>query len=216
MSGLLQSRKMAAGSRVLRAAGAGFSLVEVIVVIVIIGVIAGLVLPRLTGTAARRAGVDAQAVADLLTSAAQRALVSRQPLVLTYEPAADTLTLQTVSLTEGDEGASVGGTLWKRAPLTNPVVLAGIDIIAVQADGQRFDPSGQFRIAFSPAQSRPSVSMLVHTSAGLGGEKRAWQIDLPTLAASATLRSVGVDQLIAPAETGSVDLDASGRRSTAW
>lgn len=194
----------------------GFSLVEVVVVVIIIGVIAGLVLPRLTGTASRRAGVDAQAVADLLTSAAQRALVSRQPLVLTYDPAADTLTLQTVSLTEGDESATVGGTLWKRAPLTNPVALAAIDLIAVQSDGQKFDPSGQFRIAFSPAQSRPSVSMLVHTAEGLGGEKHAWQIDLPALSASATVRSVGTDQLIAPAETGSVDLDATGRRSTAW
>ncbi|PKP96301.1 MAG: hypothetical protein CVT74_17435, partial [Alphaproteobacteria bacterium HGW-Alphaproteobacteria-13] len=71
----------------------GFTLVEMIVVIVLIGVIVSVIAPRFAGAARRRADDTARAAALLLSAAAYRDTVGSERLALEFDGSRRTLEL---------------------------------------------------------------------------------------------------------------------------
>ena len=75
----------------------GFTIVEVIVVMIILGVLGALVVPRLVGVSARQGEVEAQGVRSLLSAFAQRDAISRQSVALAFDAAKGELSVQTLA-----------------------------------------------------------------------------------------------------------------------
>lgn len=185
--------------RALRAPG--FTIVEVIVVMVVLAVLAGAIVPRLTSSAGRRARVEAQALASTLSAAAMRDAVSSQRVALDFDGA----TLRAMAYGSIDEDPDTAR-LWRPDPLIPEARLRELSLAAVQTDLARL--SGEtFRIEFPRMGRRPAIELHLVDSRGV-----AWQVSL----ASGATRALAGSQLEQVADAGVVDLDASGQGRHPW
>ena len=175
----------------------GFTLVELLVTIVIVGLVLGLAVPRVSTLTGRGVSAEADGVAGLLSSAAGRSAVGSQPLRLRVE--ANTVEVERREL-ERSGGRELW--VWRRDPFMPRVGLSRGAVSGVFVDG--------VAIAGPP------------WTVELGGD-RSVEIVLAggeapvgvTLMAGA-LRAVVVEgeRLIEP--PGRIDLDASGMGSSPW
>jgi prepilin-type N-terminal cleavage/methylation domain-containing protein len=186
-----------------------FSLVETIVVIVILAILAGVVVPRMAGGAARRAELETRAVADLLDILAARDALSASPLALLEDPARKELTIWSWRPGRDPEAPAD----WAPLPTVRPVVLNECALRSVAIDGALL-PQGQFRVELQPGQARPSISVLLVQNSDPDGA--AWQIDLPAGELAPRVRGLTSPGLFRPAEPAGIDLDAAGRRNAPW
>lgn len=217
-----------------------FTLIEIIVVVLIIAIAAGVFLPRLGGNADRRAQVEAEGVRELISILAEQ----QSDVGVTLGTSAggvDTNTASGVaSLLFNPETNSIGivrrvagdrkGEWADQADrLVSPVPLDECVLAQVVLDGrvQEVKSGEAFRIDFVPRQPRPAVSIvLVMRRAGSGtfgsgsssaGAERSWQIDLAPLAAAATMRELAPGTRVAdPLVSESVDLDLNGEGDSPW
>lgn len=174
-----------------------FTLVELLVTIVIVGLILGLTVPRVASLSGRRVAADAQGVADLLSLAAGRASIGSQPLRVRVD--SDRVQVERREL---ERSGSRDLWVWRRDPFMPAASLERASVASVFVDGRAVD-------------GRPWVVEL--------GERRGLEIVLDggdgpvsvTLMPGA-LRAVVVEgaRLIDP--PGRIDLDANGMESTAW
>lgn len=180
----------------------GFTLVELIVVVALVAIFAGVMAPRFVGNDARSAAAEAEAVRSLLSTLAQRDALGSEPLALSYDSTASTLQ-PLVRRTE-----SSGRTEWRPDPLLESVRLTHTQLATATIDGLRQSARG-WRFTLSPIDPRPAIQLtLAHrTDAGA-----VWTIDLPAGAAEASLTR----GLPAPVATGAIDLDAAGRGNQPW
>ena len=174
-----------------------FTLVELLVTLVIVGLILGLTVPRVATLTGRRVSAEAQAVADLLSLAAGRVSVGSQPLRLRAEAGR-----VEVERRELERSGSSEFWVWRRDPFMPPVTLERGVVSGVYVNGR-------------PATGRPWLVELgqnrgVEVVIGEGGSTVG-----VTLMAGA-LRAVVVEgqRLIEP--PGRVDLDANGLGSSPW
>jgi type II secretory pathway pseudopilin PulG len=206
-----------------------FSIVEAIVVIVIIGVLAGVTVPRLMGGQARRAALEADALANLLSLAAQRSSISSRPMAVVFEEEDRRFSLRVETRSvEEDQPAR-----WDLAAMIRPVpldasdldrlVIGGREGFSALAPAARAAKAGTTaadgalprgpRIDFDPARAREPVSIVLTLSDSSG---RAWQIDLLPGQTSATVRPLENPSQWRPPETSAIDLDETGLRETPW
>ena len=187
------------------AAQRGFSLVELVTVVVILAVLAGLVTPRLISSDDRRARAEAESAADLLSAAARRDLFTSQRIAVEYDSRDGRLRVLTRRpLDAGSFGSA--DERWLEDPLAPSVQFQDLSIEEVMAAGARLD-ARRFRIEFPPAGTRPEVVLVLADSRG-----SKWTARLGALHERAGI----TEGLGAAADTGWVDLDATGRREDPW
>lgn len=178
---------------------AGFTMVEVIVVIVIIVALAGVILPRMIGGADRALRIEAENVRQLLSTLGQRGVLGAQSAALEYDPKSQELSLWTKphELTGGmdpNEAASGAtgatttkssdssiGTQWKLMPLVRPVRLSSAEVAAIIIDGRPLTlptlgagASGDpIRLELPQGQTRPSICVVLRRAGGAMSAARA-------------------------------------------
>lgn len=98
----------------------GFTLIELVVVLFILGLVSILVIPRLPSTAASDLDRSADAVAALLRGVDQEAVVTKKTFRLRVVPGSGDLTLRE---RRGDEFLPPGDPLLARSPLRGETVI---------------------------------------------------------------------------------------------
>lgn len=211
----------------------GFTLVELIVVIVLLSVVAGLAAPRLLSTGARRAEANMREVADLLGVAARRDASSggqaSETQRLVFDAEKRTLALQVRRARTNARGEMEDAGVWRPDPLASAVNLEHVRIARGVIDGVAADDRG-WTLDFVPGQVRATVELVVESgSGGPGGPRRAspsgrrWNILLLPYASSAEIAELGETAAVVggaggggPSALRSVDLDALGVGDRAW
>lgn len=186
----------------------GFTLVEMIVVIVLIGVIVSVIAPRFPGAARRRADDTARAAALLLSAAAYRDTVGSERLALEFDGSRRTLELLVPRAEAAGSGTSAGVT-WRADPLAQRVTMPDGVRLTARADGRELDARG-WRVVFAPTEPRPAVRLLLVAD---DDRRSEWVIDLPPLGAAARLEVPGRP---AKRREQPIDLDEAGRGGHSW
>lgn len=177
--------------------GRAFTLVELMVTLVIVGLILGLMVPRVATMAGRGVSAEADAVAGLLSNAAGRGAIASEPLRV--RAGAKRVEVERRFLeTSGRNEVWV----WRRDPFMPAVTLNRGTISEVYLDGQ-------------PVSGTPWIVELGggrSVELGLAGSDARVSVALM----AGALRAVVVEgeRLIEP--PGRVDLDATGMESTPW
>jgi type II secretion system protein H len=119
--------------------GAGFTLLELLVVLAIIGILAGLVVPTLRGTEGRRLHNEAEKMVLLVNRARQEAVLGSRVWRLVLEPGEGRYRFQ--SRPPGGDFAAPDGDLFGR-----PHVIDGLDWEKLVINGQPALGEGQVLI----------------------------------------------------------------------
>jgi prepilin-type N-terminal cleavage/methylation domain-containing protein len=195
-----------------RGSSRAFTFVELVVVIVILAVVAGMVIPRLTSWKSREGELAVNIVADLLTAAAKRDTYSTQRSAIEFD--ASTGRFRLLALRVRDvQSFDPGGEEWVEDPLSPAAKLEGANLMSATAGIAELDPK-RFQIEFpgaGSAQGRPGLALVFADTAG-----QQWTVRLPSTATRAEV-TPGVSR--AGSTTGdsyAVDLDATGRRDDPW
>ena len=183
-----------------------FTIIEIIVVIIMLGVLAGVIIPRMGSQSTRQAAREADAIAALISDAAQAAQFSSRPVAARFTPATkrwETMTAEAV------------GAEWTLRTPQRPVEMDAAAIASVIVDNQQRQVDAEFFIEFLPGRPRPVATVLLNASAKAGGGP-AWQIDLWPGTLNARVRGLDSEASSAAPLDDSIDLDAAGQRSTPW
>lgn len=183
----------------------GFSLVELVVVIVILSILSGMVIPRVLSSDQRRGRAEADLVADMLSLAAHREMLSSQPLALDFSDQR----LRVMAYRVADASSfEPGGEQWIEDLLIPAVALDTLELTAAAADGVPLR-GGRFRVEFKRAQGRPALSLTLSDAA----HNNSWTVVLPDSTDRARVFE-GEEAMAVPSEA--IDLDRAGRRDEPW
>lgn len=179
---------------------------EVIVVIVILAIAAGIVLPRALSDPGRSVKARAEGVAELLSALARRDAMLSQPLALVRDGEAGVLRGEVLRRATGSKQAR-----WERDLLLPEAELIGAQLVSVRADGAELDLEG-LRIEMDQYQPRRALILVLVDESG----QNPWSVELPASALQATVRSGDARRSSIDASAEVEDLDATGREKTAW
>lgn len=180
----------------------GFTLIELIVVVVLLGLIAAVITPRLFESTSRRAGECARELTMLLSVAAHRDALAADRLALEFDGASRTLRM--LVLRSGD-----GEAQWRADPLVNDVVISEGATLTAFVDGRELEAGG-WRIAMPPSEPRPTIELRLSLA---GARTGGWAITLFPAASSAHLQAPGAT---ARPALSSIDLDGEGVGDRPW
>lgn len=185
----------------------GFTLIELMVVLVILGIVAGVIAPRLLSGASRSAEADVRKAAELISAAGRRDTLTSQQLAIDFD--GTTFRLMVLHLPSAADAARGLPAEWIRDSLNMPVEIKDAKLVSVSADGAELDPR-RFRVEFLQSGVRPAVLMVFSQL----DDRSSWTVSLPTGAFRARIIS-GEDRLAALDQT-TVDLDLAGRAEEPW
>lgn len=175
----------------------GFTLVELVVTMVIVGLVLGLTVPRVATLAGRGVSAEADAVAGLLSNAAGRSAVGSQPLRVRADSTSVVVERRAVERSGRNELW-----VWERDPFMPQVQLNRATVTSLYKNG--------FAVRGSPwiVELGGSTGVEIVLAGGDGSVAVALM--------PGALRAVVVEgeRLIDP--PGRIDLDASGMESTPW
>lgn len=186
----------------------GFTMIELIVVIVLFSVLAGAIMPRLVSWQGRKPEQEAYAIGELLSTAAKRDALTSQRVALDFD--AQRACFRIMSYQEQfDYAGRPIGAAWKDDILAGFVNLEETKVVSASADGAALDP-GQFRVEFAPGASRPEVEIVLEDSEGVRGyiialASGAWRARVLDRAAGVVTSDAGV-----------IDLDATVGSEQPW
>lgn len=179
-----------------------FSMVEVLVVLVLLAVLAGLIVPRFGSTASRRGQLEVEEFARVLSAAAIREQLTSQRLAISFEPSTATAALYRLDTSETGRG-----TEWTEDALAGRATLHDVVFRRVESDGQELDPA-RWRVEFRRSEPRPSLRFVLATP----DDKASWGVVLSPAASRAMI----VDPARLDAESDVVDLDKKSGGGTPW
>ena len=192
---------------------------EVLVVVIILGILATAIVPRMLNVGQRQAELEAKAVQRLLSIAAEKSTVWNQPVAIDFQDDKHTLSIWTMKEDAKASADSTGAARvrWVYDGLVEPVVLDRLRISTATQDGQSLSGT-KWRISFAPGQPRQVVAINLEPKSQRDGPK--WTITLPAGEANAT-RSAGsagstTGSAAFGAPTRSIDLDDTGKGDTRW
>ncbi|GIW74378.1 MAG: hypothetical protein KatS3mg103_0900 [Phycisphaerales bacterium] len=171
----------------------GFTLAELLVTLVVVALVMGLAVPRVVTMGGRRLEAQAQAVADLLSSAAGRSAIGAEPLRLRVQEG-----LVAVDRRWAEQIGQSERWTWRADPFFPAVGLKGAAVLAVRSQG---------RAVAGPPWVVGSLRSGVELE--LAADPDRSQRVVVALPAGA-LRAVVLAGQDAAAAPGRVDLDASG------
>ena len=186
----------------------GFTLIELIVVMIIMGVMATMIVPRMGGQRSRAFELAADQVADLLTMYAQRDALSSQPAGILHDVQRNAVVLMILDIDPADPDAPRE---WRPDPLVEPVRLPSsisVDGVWLRVEGRLTDIQ-QWPIATTPGQDRASIEIGLATDEGL---RRS--LVLPGHAI--VPYTPGSDDEMTTISRQPIDLDAVGRHREDW
>ncbi len=187
-----------------------FTLIEVIVVIILLGVAAAVVIPRAFSGGTKRAEQVARSAASLLTAVAQRDATAFEPMLLVYSREEATLE---VHVMRGD--AEGRDRAWKPDLFIDPVRFGDGVLRSASIDGQPLDDR-EWRIELPVNTPRPGIVLEITEEGADDGSARRWRITLPAGASAARLTDLRVVSDTADSTGQVVDLDAIGMGDRAW
>ena len=193
----------------------GFTLIEIIATLLVVGVVLGLIVPRVRTTERRQAENSVRAAAQMVAIAAQRASTSSEVSALVYDHETGTLHIEVLRQERGNYDRT--DREWRRDAFAPEITLAGCRIAELVTDGLVVREDS-FRVVFEQSVSRPQIAMTIAQASGdpvsILPEGRTWRIDLPAYA----LRPVvtGLISSSAPDVPQPIDLDAMGRVEQSW
>ncbi|MDP7005360.1 MAG: type II secretion system protein [Phycisphaerales bacterium] len=178
-----------------------FTLIEMIVVIIILGVMAAMVVPRMSGNRDREFNLITDQVADVVLMFAHRISTSNQPSGLRYLP--ETRQLELLSKVEED-----GERFWRIDPLSSPIKFPDWitqDSVSIYTDGE-FSDTTQWPLTTTPGEMRPHIEVVIEW------EERSAIISLAphAIGPNIWLDGQGSDPIMP------IDLDAEGRGRDEW
>ena len=177
------------------------------IVVVILGILATLMLPRMTGSQRRRFDLAVDQVADLLLMYAQRGDLGRHPVGLSFDGERDRLMLMALAPIDDSPTSPAE---WTIDPLVRPVELPGLvdaEYLAVYADGEPVDIR-RWPLTHAKGQDRPTIELYLRT------RDQALHAGL-RLAPNAIAPTRITDDYFAAVRTA-IDLDAAGRSREDW
>jgi prepilin-type N-terminal cleavage/methylation domain-containing protein len=182
----------------------GFTLIELVVVVVLTAIIAGVILPRLMRTDEREARIEAEAVASLVGSAARRGAVSAQRVALEFIDGR----FQGVMLRNENPGSfDEGDVVWAPDPFLPTLRLVSLSLAGASADGATLGDR-EWRVELG-GQGRPELLLVLEDSRG-----GRWTVLLAGDADGAV--AFAGEALPEGYAQRTVDLDRTGRGLAPW
>jgi len=181
----------------------GFTLLEMIVVVIVLSVLASMAIPRLSGTRFREYELKVEQTADLMVMFAHRLSTSTKATGLQYD--APNRKLFLLALQKDIES---GESYWMDDPLSAPVTFPlwmEEDAVTILTDGDFADTS-QWPLTTMPGENRPIIEISIE-----------WEdhASLIMLASHAMAPSIWIDgdgtEPLTP-----IDLDAAGQSREEW
>lgn len=195
------SHNHARASRVAR----GFTLIELIVVVVLVAVVSGLIAPRVLDVGRRRTDEAARSVRNLLSIAAHRDAIGQQRLAIEHSDDPAALTLMSLRVPAGEADLR-----WAPDALVAPAPLDGLRVASVSLGGAALQSRG-FRIEFPRHEPRQNIEIVLEEDPPpRAGAPRRFVV---SLLAGSTQATLDAEAARVPA---SIDLDGAGRGTSTW
>ncbi len=187
-----------------------FTLIELICVVLVLAVTAGIIAPRISTSDARAMETKADTYAHLFSYIAKRDALSGEPMRLEFDRELDTLEL--LVLRRHSLETSLNRANWQPDPLAPSVDLTQVVPETLYLDGTPTVPE-RWSIEFPQSEVRPSIALALKGESA-SGRTRVWYVELLPYETKATIRDGTT--LRDPLRNRAVDLDAIGRGETVW
>lgn len=184
-----------------------FTLIELICVILILSVIGGLIVPRISSTDARANEFRARSIAGLFSAVARKDALASEPMRLEYNREERTLELLVLRKREGERRAR-----WVRDSLLPDADVSQLEPRTLYLDGIAQRPD-EWTIEFPQNELRPAITLELQPTDETQ-RTRLWIVELLPYETKATLRTAGSET--DPLRNRLVDLDAVGRGDSPW
>ena len=184
----------------------GFTLLEMIVVVLIIALLAAMTVPRLTSNQPREFNLAVEKVADLLTMYAQRENLSSKVVGISHDYERNALQLQII---DTDNNAPDQGAHWRADFFTPAVKLPAFmqpSDIEIFADGERYDAS-EWPLANELGETRPRIDIVMR------GPDHSATITLTPYSVAPVVVNGG---MVTGTARTQLDLDNSGMNREDW
>ncbi|MFU8829006.1 MAG: type II secretion system protein [Phycisphaerales bacterium] len=194
----------------------GFTLIEVIATLLVLGVVIGMIVPRVTTSNRRQAENSVRSVASLIATAAQRASTSSETSAIVYDHDEGTIYIEVLRQQRGNYDRTERQ--WRRDPFVPEITLQGTRISEMTSGGVT-NREQSFRIVLEPGVVRPQIAVVLAETVGMGSDidrsGQTWRIDLPTHALRPVVTGLITDRpgRVVPQP---IDLDALGRVDQSW
>lgn len=194
----------------------GFTLIEVIATLLVLGVVIGMIVPRVTTSNRRQAENSVRSVASLIATAAQRASTSSETSAIVYDHDEGTMYIEVLRQQRGNYDRTERQ--WRRDPFVPEITLQGTRISEMISGGVT-SREQSFRIVLESGVVRPQIAVVLAETVGMGSDidrsGQTWRIDLPTHALRPVVTGLITDRpgRVVPQP---IDLDALGRVDQSW
>jgi len=187
-----------------------FTMIEMIVVVLLIGIVGAIVVPRLVGSSSRRADQECEDVRRLISVAASRSALSGQTVLVRYDGADGVMEALPQVEIETSEGTR---SEWKRDLMMPSVRLDALRFRRGTADAQALGSSG-WSVMFTGGEPRPQLWLAF---APVNAEESAgWQVEILPEETGASRRRMNQMSRASGSGLYRVDLDAAGQGERAW